>query len=208
MEAKLARRSGGRSRKSIRQTKKTIDQLDWSIPYNTDNFIEPLDADGIQAIDNAAMQVIEEIGIQFLNEEAKSILIDAGCKVDQNSSNVIMDRHWVKEMVAKAPTEFEIVPRNPEKSVKIGGRNMAFVNVSSPPNVMDLDRGRRVGDFESFKDLMKLTQYFNCIHLAGGYPVEPVDIHASIRHLDCLYEKLTLTDKVLSLIHISEPHET
>ena len=196
MESKLARRSGGRSRKSIRQSKKTIDQLDWSIPYNTDNFIEPLNTDGIEAIDNAAMQVIEEIGIQFLNEEAKSILIDAGCKVDQNSSNVIIDRHWVKEMVAKAPTEFEIVPRNPEKSVKIGGRNMAFVNVSSPPNVMDLDRGRRVGDFESFKDLMKLTQYFNCIHLAGGYPVEPVDIHASIRHLDCLYEKLTLTDKV------------
>ena len=196
MESKLARRSGGRSRKSIRQSKKAIDQLDWSIPYNTDNFIEPLNTDGIEAIDNAAMQVIEEIGIQFLNEEAKSILIDAGCKVDQNSSNVIMDRHWVKEMVAKAPTEFEIVPRNPEKSVKIGGRNMAFVNVSSPPNVMDLDRGRRVGDFESFKDLMKLTQYFNCIHLAGGYPVEPVDIHASIRHLDCLYEKLTLTDKV------------
>ena len=41
MEAKSARRSGGRSRKSSRQTKKSIDQLDWSIPYNTDNFIEP-----------------------------------------------------------------------------------------------------------------------------------------------------------------------
>ena len=44
---------------------------------------------------------------------------------------------------------------------------------------------------------MKLTQYFNCIHIAGGYPVEPIDIHASVRHLDCLYEKLTLTDKVV-----------
>ena len=196
MEAKSARRSGGRSRKSSRQTKKSIDQLDWSIPYNTDNFIEPLNHDGIQAIDNSAMQVIEEIGIQFLNEEAKSILNEAGCKVDQKSGNVIMDRHWVREMISKAPTEFEMIPRNPEKLVKIGGRNMAFVNVSSPPNVMDLDRGRRVGHFESFKDLMKFTQYFNCIHLAGGYPVEPVDIHASIRHLDCLYEKLTLTDKV------------
>ena len=43
---------------------------------------------------------------------------------------------------------------------------------------------------------MKLTQYFNCIHVAGGYPVEPVDVHARDRHLDVLYEKLTLTDKV------------
>ena len=62
---------------------------------------------------------------------------------------------------------------------------------------MDLDRGRRPGDRESFRDFMKLTQYFNCIHLAGGYPVEPVDIHASVRHLDAIFDKLTLTDKVV-----------
>ena len=60
----------------------------------------------------------------------------------------------------------------------MGGRHMVFVNVSSPPNSMDMDRGQRVGDMESFHDFMKLTQYFNCIHVAGGYPVEPVDIHA------------------------------
>ena len=47
------------------------------------------------------------------------------------------------------------------------------------------------------RNLLKLTQYFNCIHFAGGYPVEPVDIHASVRHLDVLYDKLTLTDKVM-----------
>ena len=74
---------------------------------------------------------------------------------------------------------------------------MLFVNVSSPPNAMDLDRGRRPGNREDFRDFMRLTQYFNCIHLAGGYPVEPVDIHASIRHLDCIHDKLTLTDKVV-----------
>ena len=62
---------------------------------------------------------------------------------------------------------------------------------------MDLDRGRRPGTRDAYQDLIKLTHYFNCIHLAGGYPVEPVDIHASIRHLDCLYDKLTLTDKVV-----------
>ena len=47
------------------------------------------------------------------------------------------------------------------------------------------------------KDFIKLSQYFNCIHFCGGYPVEPQDIHASIRHLDVLYDKLTLTDKVV-----------
>ncbi len=50
---------------------------------------------------------------------------------------------------------------------------------------------------EGFRTFIKLTQYFNCIHFAGGYPVEPIDVHASVRHLDCIYEKLTLSDKVI-----------
>jgi len=32
--------------------------------------------------------------------------------------------------------------------------------------------------------------------MIGGYPVEPVDIHPSVRHLDVLFDKLTLSDKV------------
>ena len=160
------------------------------------SFVEPLSEEQIFAIDDAAMRVLEEIGIEFLNEESKNYLKKAGCIVSSNSNNVRMSREWVKEMVSFAPNEFKIFPRNEKNFVKIGGRNLAFVNVSSPPNVLDLDRGRRVGDQSSFRDFIKLTQYFNCIHLAGGYPVEPVDIHASIRHLECLYDKLVLTDKV------------
>ena len=53
------------------------------------------------------------------------------------------------------------------------------------------------GTWESYSEFIKLTQFFNCIHFAGGYPVEPIDIHASVRHLDCLYEKLVLSDKVV-----------
>ena len=142
------------------------------------------------------MRILEEIGIEFLNEEAKDYLRQAGCTVDPDSDNVRMDRAWVMDMIAKAPAQFDITPRNPARKITIGGDHMVFGNVSSPPNAMNLDRGRWVGDFDAFKDFMKLTQYFNCIHFAGGYPVEPVDIHASIRHLECLYEKLTLTDKV------------
>ena len=33
--------------------------------------------------------------------------------------------------------------------------------------------------------------------MTAGYPVEPIDIHPSARHLDCLFDTLTLTDKVV-----------
>jgi trimethylamine--corrinoid protein Co-methyltransferase len=186
-------RAGGRGGNTRRTDTRAIDQMPWRQIVNTDAPTEPLRPEGVEAIHDGAMRILEEIGIEFLNLEALEILREAGCTI--TGENVRMDRAWVMEMIGHCPSEFTITPRNPDRAVKIGGRNMAIVNVSSPPNAMCLDKGRRSGNYEDFENFMKLTQYFNCIHVAGGYPVEPVDIHPSIRHLDCLYSKLTLTDK-------------
>ena len=190
------RRSGGRAG-NTRRSGPTIDQLPWQIPQNPDAPTEPLTPEHVEAIHNAAMRILEEIGIDFLHEGARAKLKEAGAEVRDGEERVRMGRDMVMELVAKAPAEFTITPRNPARQVHVGGKSQIYVNVSSPPSCSDLDRGRRPGDRESFRDLMKLTQYFNCIHLAGGYPVEPVDIHPSVRHLDCLHDKLTLTDKVV-----------
>lgn len=196
MSSRSGRRHGGRSG-NARRTASAISQIPWSLPGNSDAPTEPLNEDAVHALHDGAMRVLEEIGIEFLSEEAKQILARAGCTVDPGSDNVRMDRDFVMEQVRKAPSEFPITPRNPSRQIIVGGNRMLFGNVGSPPNCSDLDRGRRVGNRESYQDLIKLTQYFNCIHMMVGYPVEPVDIHASIRHLDCLFDALTLTDKVV-----------
>ena len=188
------KRGGGRAGNQRRDSPAAINQSPWQTIINTDHPTTPLRPDGVEAVHNAAMRLLEEIGVDFLNEDARNILKQAGCTVE--GERVRMGRDFVMEMVGHAPSQFTMTPRNPDKKVTIGGDHMAFVNVSSPPNSMNLDRGRRAGTQEDFRELMKFTQYFNCIHVAGGYPVEPVDIHASVRHLDCLYDKLTLTDKV------------
>ncbi|MCA3509242.1 MAG: trimethylamine methyltransferase family protein [Rhodobacter sp.] len=189
------RRAGGRAGNKQRAGTAAIDQMPWRIPVNPDRPTEPLDMDGVMAIHRGCMRILREIGIEFLNPAAVDILRKAGCRVD--GTNVRMDEDFVTDMLRTVPESFTITPRNPAREVTIGGRHMVFVNVSSPPNAWDLERGKRSGDFATFREFMKLTQYFNCIHVAGGYPVEPIDIHPSIRHLDCLYEKLTLTDKVV-----------
>ncbi len=189
------RRGGGRAGNPRRASAQAVAQTPWTMPVNPDVPTEPIDEAGVRAIHEGAMRVLEEIGIEFLHEEARSILKSAGCTVSPGAENVRMDRAFVMEQVSKAPSSFTITPRNPARAVSVGGDHMVFVNVSSPPNCSDLDRGRRTGTRESYQDLLKLTQFFNCIHLAGGYPVEPQDIHPSVRHLDCLYDKLTLIDK-------------
>jgi len=188
-------RSGGRAGNTRRDTGRAIEQMPWRIPVNTDRPTEPLNEDGVQAIHQGAMRILEELGIEFLNPTACEILKKAGCKVD--GTNVKMGRDFVMEMLGHAPSTFTITPRNKDRAIPVGGKHILFGNVSSPPNYWDMQTGKISGNFEGFKSLIKLTQYFNCIHFAGGYPVEPIDIHASVRHLDCVSEKLILSDKVV-----------
>ena len=193
---KIRRRQGGRSA-NTRLAGAVLKQLPWELPVNSDSPTEPLDEEGINAIHDGAMQVLENIGIEFMHEDAKRILKQAGCIVSDETDNVRMGRDFVMEQVRKAPSCFSITPRNPDRKVIVGGNHMLFGGVGSPPNCSDLDRGRRAGDRASYRDLIKLIQYFNCIHMMIGYPVEPIDIHPSIRHLECIYDALTLTDKVI-----------
>ncbi|MDG2453042.1 MAG: trimethylamine methyltransferase family protein [Paracoccaceae bacterium] len=189
------RRGGGRAGNAARRGGNVIDQMPWRIPVNIDAPTEPLTPEGVEAVHDGAMRILEEIGIVFLNEESLALFKEAGCKVE--GETVKMGRDWVMEMIAQAPAEFTITPRNPARALPIGGKHILFGNVSSPPNYYDLEIGKKVpGNRKQCADLLRLTQYFNCIHFAGGYPVEPVDIHASIRHLDVVHDKLTLTDKV------------
>lgn len=190
------RKRGGRSG-NVRRSGPAISQMGWQLPRLTDRPTEPLPPEGVEAVHDAAMRILEEIGIDFLHEDAIRHLKAAGADIRDGESRVRMGRDMVMELTARAPETFTITPRNPERELVIGGDYQVHVNVSSPPSCSDLDRGRRPGDRESFRDLLKLTQYFNCIHMAGGYPVEPVDIHASVRHLDCLHDKLMLSDKVI-----------
>ncbi|UWR01756.1 trimethylamine methyltransferase family protein [Ruegeria conchae] len=190
------RRSGGRAGAATRRGSEVIDQMPWNPPVNLDRPTEPLGSEGIEAIHEGAMRILEEIGIEFYNQEALGILREAGCTI--SGDNVRMGRDFVMEMVRKAPNSFTITPRNLDRQIEVGGKTMLFGNVSSPPNYWDMEIGKKVpGTRRMCQDLLKLTQYFNCIHFAGGYPVEPVDIHASVRHLDVLYDKLTLTDKAM-----------
>ncbi|MEY8827756.1 trimethylamine methyltransferase family protein [Sedimentitalea sp. XS_ASV28] len=190
------RRGGGRAGNAARRGGLVIDQMPWNPPINIDRPVEPLTEDGVAAIHLGAMEILEDIGIAILNPEALEIFREAGARIE--GEIVRIGRDFIMEMVGKAPSQFTLTPRNPDRRITVGGKTILFGNVSSPPNYWDMEIGKKVpGTREMCRNLLKLTQYFNCIHFAGGYPVEPVDLHASVRHLDVLYDKLTLTDKVM-----------
>ncbi|WP_269585669.1 trimethylamine methyltransferase family protein [Roseibium sp. Sym1] len=189
-------RRGRRRRGGEKATPDLFPQKPFRQPRNIFTPLEAVSADELEAIHDASMRVLEEIGIDFLHEDAKAMLKAAGADVTPGEDRVRMDRAMVTELVAKAPAEFTIRARNRAHDLQIGGNAISFSCVASAPNAVDRDGGRRPGNREDFQNFLKLSQYFNIIHCLMGYPVEPVDIHASVRHLDGIADFLRLTDKV------------
>ncbi len=152
--------------------------------------------DELESIHLASLRVLKEIGVEVLHDEARETMRRNGAQVSEGSQRVRFDADMILEFIASVPSEVTLHARNPEHNVRFGGNNIIFAQMASAPNCSDVDRGRRPGNQQDFRNLVKLGQMHNILHVTGGYPVEPVDIHPSVRHLECLRDFATLTDKV------------
>ena len=170
-----------------------LEQLPWNQPRRLFPPVDLVSADQIEAIHQASLQVLEEMGMQILLPEARDMLQKAGALVD--GEMVRFGREIVEASVGSAPEQFTWHARNPAHSIEIGGPWIAFTPVGGPPNCSDLDNGRRPGSLKDGENFLKLSQHFNCIHMAGQ-GVDAHEVHASIRHLKIGELRATLTDKV------------
>jgi len=190
----MSRDQQGRRRE--RRVAGGLKQLPWRHYRNPYKPIEVLRPEQLEKIHEASLRILEEIGMEFLDAEALSILKSAGAKVDAASQRVKLDRGLVLESIAKVPREVTLHARNPERNLTFGGNHVNFGSVASAPNVNDMDRGRRPGNFQDYCELLKLVQTYNIVQFTGGYPVEPADRPPATRHLDAHLAAITLTDKL------------
>ncbi|HEY1596276.1 MAG TPA: trimethylamine methyltransferase family protein, partial [Thermoleophilaceae bacterium] len=153
---------------------------------------EILSQDAMAVLDRGWRRIVTEIGVEFLLDEALEEFRKAGQKVD--GQKVVLDPDFLLEQVAKAPREFDLQARNPEKSVHIGGDNMMFASVYGCPFVREGDI-RREATMNDFENLVKLSQAFPELDSPGGTICEPNDTPLDSRHLDMVYALQTLSDK-------------
>ncbi|MCR9258010.1 MAG: trimethylamine methyltransferase family protein [Alphaproteobacteria bacterium] len=163
-------------------------------PYNSYPFAEVLSADQVEDIHNASLTILARQGIRMLNAEARRVLKDAGCRVDEGTLTVFFDPDFVMEKVALAPSEFVIHGATAERDVRIGGRWLAPVPVGGPPNVSDFDEGRRPGNWRDCVGFIEMSQTADVI-MINTPSVEPIDLPVATRHLDVTRAQLVLTEK-------------
>ncbi len=171
-------------------------QTEWGGPRHATGPLGLVDDAALDRIHAASLTILEEIGMDFLSAEARTIAIAAGATPGPEPERLRFDRALVMEMVAKAPSAFTIRAGNPARDLPIGQGYTHWGCVSSAPQVNDLAGGRRPGSQADFRRFLKLGQSLNVIGFFGGYPVEPVDLPAPTRHLDCVADFVTMTDKV------------
>ncbi len=186
--------SGRRRTRAPKRVRSVIgDQPAFSQPRRSLPPRELLDPEQIERIHEASLRVLAETGMDFLHPTALNMWSEAGCKVD--GERVRFDPALITELVSHAPAHFTLHGRDASRNLEIGGDWLAYSSVASAPNYVGLDGERRTGDRAGFQDLLKIGQMLNTVHVFGGYPVEPVDLHASVRHLECAYDAHTLSDK-------------
>jgi trimethylamine--corrinoid protein Co-methyltransferase len=171
---------------------------------NTMPRYEILSEDAMDVLDRGWRRIVSELGIEFMLPEAVELFRKAGQTVEGDNL-VKLDPEFILEQVAKAPREFELVARNPERSVHIGGDHMVFASVYGPPFVREgaVRREATMADFENF---VRLSQSFPELDSPGGTIVEPNDTPLDSRHLDMVFALQTLSDKPYMGSVISGPN--
>ena len=159
---------------------------------NTLPRFEILDEAALQELERGWRRIVSELGIEFLHEDALDYFRKAGQSVE--GELVKFDPNWILEQVAKAPAEFTLQARNPERSVQIGGNHMVFSAVYGCPFVRE-GLERRNATYQDFQNLVKLSQSFPQLDTPGGTICEPDDKPLDSRHLDMVYALMTLSDK-------------
>ncbi len=176
--ARSRRRGGGRAPRSTGPSLAPLPRLTNHFPP-----LEILTAEQVERILVAAYRILEEAGLEIRSSAARAVYRSAGALVDVETQMVRLGRDIVEAQLAHAPEKFVLHARDPERHLHVGGRVVNFGPVHGAPNISDRESGRRYGDIEGFRNILRLTHTLGILHWQGGIVVEPVDVPVATRHL-------------------------
>ena len=178
---RVGRRRGGIRQAAAARARRSVEAV--VQPVNRIPVYALLDPGAEEAIHQASMRILEEIGVDFRGDpEALALWREAGVEI--TSERVRIPRELAMAQLALAPARFTQHARNPARSVVIGGSNLVLAPVYGPPYVRDLDGTRRRGTLEDLERFIKLAYRLPALNHSGGIICEPQDVPIPKRHLE------------------------
>ena len=188
----VGRRRGGIRQAAAARARRSVEAV--VQPVNRIPTYAILDPDAEEAIHQASMRILEEVGVDFRGDaEALALWREAGAEVA--GERVRIPPELAMAQLALAPDRFTQHARNPDRSVEIGGPNLVLAPVYGPPYVRDLDGTRRRGTLEDLENFIKLAYRLPALNHSGGIICEPQDVPVPKRHLEIFRAHVRHSDK-------------
>lgn len=101
-----------------------------------------LTPDQVQRIHEAALEILEQVGLLVRNEKARRRFAGHGCLVDAGSLKVRIPRSVVQEFLQVVPPRFKFYARDPRYDRTLPDDGPLVATASSAPNIVDLVTGQ------------------------------------------------------------------
>ena len=192
VEAVGKERRGRGARRAARQKVdvKMLPALKRGIPLT-----EPMDQEQIERIDAASMDILENVGVVFRDDQAIEDWKSVGADI-RDGDRVHLDRGLVRELIKTIPETFTYHARDPKKSLPFGKDHAIFVPMTGAPYLRDLNDERRNPTLADLADFHKLSHMLPAMHSSAHHIVEPYDHPISQRHLRITYSSMKHSDKI------------
>ena len=129
---------------------------------------EVVSADELEAIHIGSLRVLSEIGMDFLDAEAREVLRAAGAQTTEGSLRVRFDPDMVTELIKTAPATFTLHAWNPEHDLRSRWR-LGGVRDGRQPAQRRRPRPRpAIGNRADYQNLLRLCQSFNAVHFLAA----------------------------------------
>ncbi len=157
--------------------------------------LDRLDGAGLDAIHDASIELLEEVGIKLEHDRARSVFADHGATVEDGA--VRLSRDLVQEALDRAPATFTLYGRGPDTTISVGEGDVVRAPGYGPPNIRTVADGRRSSRLADYETLVKLAHVADPINCTGYNVCEPNDVDQSVKHLEMVKRSLMLSDQPL-----------
>jgi trimethylamine--corrinoid protein Co-methyltransferase len=150
-----------------------------------------LEKEEVERIHYAVLEVLENVGVKVESEEARKILVNAGCEIEKKKGIVWIPGYLVEESIRKAPKRIRLCGQTKENDIILEGRKVCFGPTCGPTSIIDLDTGeKRDATFRDCEDSCRFADALSNIDFVMPI-VSPTDVPSEVLGL---YEELaTLT---------------
>jgi trimethylamine---corrinoid protein Co-methyltransferase len=152
-----------------------------------------LGEDDKRAIYLAVLEILGKVGMKVNHEEAKAMLLEAGCSLTAED-RVLIPRRLVEQARVSVPPVVDVYDRNGELAMELGGYNSYFGTGSDLMSTYDLETGEHrpsvVGDVRRAARLCDALPHMDFI-MSSAHPTDKNPHQAYLLSFQAMMESST-----------------